>query len=97
MRHPKIAQQTQGFTGGSFNTQEFFHGASAGRMRGARIAFLQLAFVLPILLVIGGMKTGSVAVLTAAFIVQYGGLVVERWFFLAQSNHPQNLYYQSVA
>ena len=83
--------------GASFNTIEFFHGASAEGMRGARNAFLQLAFVLPILLVLGGMKVGSVAVLATAFVVQYGGLVVERWFFLAQSNHPQNLYYQSVA
>lgn len=97
VRHPQIKQQTQGFTGASFNTQEFFHGVSAERMRGLRFAFLQLAFVLPVLLVLGGMKAGSVAVLAAAFVVQYGGLVVERWFFLAQSNHPQNLYYQSVA
>jgi hypothetical protein len=29
--------------------------------------------------------------------VQYAGLVAERWFFLAQANHPQNLYYRSQA
>jgi len=22
------------------------------------------------------------------------GLIAERWFFFAQANHPQNLYYQ---
>ncbi|MDQ3025301.1 MAG: dimethyl sulfoxide reductase anchor subunit [Pseudomonadota bacterium] len=97
VRHSQIKQQTQGFMGASFNTIEFFHGASAEDMRAVRNAFLQLAFVLPILLTVGGMKAGSVAVLAAAFAVQYAGLVVERWFFLAQSNHPQNLYYQSVA
>ena len=97
VRHPQIKQQTQGFMGASFNTIEFFHGASVKGMRAVRNAFLQLAFVLPIVLVIGGMRAGSVAVLAAAFAVQYLGLVVERWFFLAQSNHPQNLYYQSVA
>ena len=97
VRHPRIKQQTQGFTGGSFNTREFFHGASPEAMRGVRMAFLQLAFILPILLVLGGMKAGSVAVLAVAFAVQYVGLVVERWYFLAQSNHPQNLYYQSVS
>ena len=25
-------------------------------------------------------------------MVQYAGLIAERWFFLAQANHPQNLY-----
>ena len=33
----------------------------------------------------------------AAFAVQYVGLLAERWFFFAQANHPQNLYYQSIA
>ena len=32
----------------------------------------------------------------AAFVVQYVGLLAERWFFFAQANHPQNLYYQAV-
>jgi len=36
-------------------------------------------------------------VLSAAFGVQYIGLLAERWFFFAQSNHPQNLYYQTVS
>ncbi|MGA8863647.1 MAG: hypothetical protein WB444_07540 [Gallionella sp.] len=28
--------------------------------------------------------------------VQYVGLILERWFFFAQPNHPQNLSYQTV-
>jgi DMSO reductase anchor subunit len=35
--------------------------------------------------------------LVLAFVVQYLGLLAERWFFFAQANHPQNLYYQAVA
>jgi DMSO reductase anchor subunit len=35
--------------------------------------------------------------LVLAFAVQYSGLLAERWFFFAQANHPQNLYYQSIA
>jgi DMSO reductase anchor subunit len=31
-----------------------------------------------------------------AFILQYIGLLAERWFFFAQANHPQNLYYQTI-
>jgi len=30
----------------------------------------------------------------AAFVVQYAGLLMERWVFFAQANHPQNLYYR---
>jgi DMSO reductase anchor subunit len=36
-------------------------------------------------------------VLALAFVVQYAGLIAERWFFFAQSSHPQNLYYQAIA
>jgi DMSO reductase anchor subunit len=36
------------------------------------------------------------AVLLAAALVQYVGLLAERWFFFAQANHPQNLYYQAT-
>jgi len=25
------------------------------------------------------------------------GLLAERWFFFAQANHPQNLYYQQIS
>lgn len=97
VHHPQVRQISQGFTGSSFNTQEFFHGVSSEAMRRVRAAFLPLAFILPVLLVLGGMKAQSTSILVAAFLVQYAGLVVERWFFLAQANHPQNLYYQNVA
>jgi DMSO reductase anchor subunit len=42
------------------------------------------------------MEDQSANVLIAAFVVQYIGLLIERWFFFAQANHPQNIYYQSV-
>ena len=34
------------------------------------------------------------SLLALAFVVQYAGIATERWFFLADSTHPQNLYYQ---
>jgi sulfite dehydrogenase (quinone) subunit SoeC len=92
-----IQQKSQGFTGSSFNTREFFHGASPEAMRSVRTAFLQLGFVVPIVLVLAGMKTGSFALLASAAAVQYAGLVAERWYFLAQASHPQNLYYQCAS
>jgi DMSO reductase anchor subunit len=39
----------------------------------------------------------SIGLFCAAFIVQYAGLIAERWFFFAQANHPQNLYYQTIS
>jgi DMSO reductase anchor subunit len=50
----------------------------------------------PVLLLSLGMGTSAIAVFALAFVVQYLGLLAERWFFFAQANHPQNLYYQTV-
>ena len=50
----------------------------------------------PIALLAYGLSTSRLDVLLAAFIVQYLGLMAERWFFFAQANHPQNLYYQTI-
>jgi hypothetical protein len=59
--------------------------------------FVVLGFVAPMALLALGLATGSRGVLIAVPPVQYAGLLAERWFFLAQSRHPQNLYYQSMA
>jgi DMSO reductase anchor subunit len=39
----------------------------------------------------------SAPVLGAAFLLQYAGLLAERWYFFAEAKHPQNLYYQAIA
>ncbi|MDX9766257.1 MAG: DmsC/YnfH family molybdoenzyme membrane anchor subunit [Ectothiorhodospiraceae bacterium] len=97
VKHPRIVQKTQGFMGGSFNTREFFHGMTPAFMRSIKWIFLLAVFPLPVLLLAVGLGSGSSSLLLAAFVVQYLGLIAERWFFFAQANHPQNLYYQSVA
>lgn len=92
VKHPRIVQKSQGAMGGSYNTREFFHGKSASFIRNIKPAFMALAFVLPLpLLYIGGP-----IFLLAAFLVQYAGLLAERWYFFAEANHPQNLYYQTI-
>ena len=83
--------------GGSFNTREFFHGRTAAFLRQVKWIFLLLTFPLPLGLLAGGAATGAAALLMAAFAVQYLGLLAERWFFFAQANHPQNLYYQAIS
>jgi sulfite dehydrogenase (quinone) subunit SoeC len=97
VKHPRIVQATQGFMGGSFNTREFFHGRTRAFLRSVKWVFLVLAFPLPVALLGAGAATGAAALLALAFAVQYAGLLAERWFFFAQANHPQNLYYQAIA
>ncbi|MBI4987015.1 MAG: dimethyl sulfoxide reductase anchor subunit [Rhodocyclales bacterium] len=97
IKHPHIVQTTQGFMGGSFNTREFFHRRGRLFLRSIRWLFLVGAFLLPALLLAAGFGGAEAGLPIAAFVVQYFGLLAERWFFFAQAHHPQNLYYQSVA
>jgi len=96
IRHSQIEQKAQGSMAGSFNTREYFHGASRRKYKSVKWLFLLLVFPLPVLLLVVGLTANMVAVLGAAFLVQFMGLLLERWFFFAQANHPQNLYYQTV-
>ena len=90
VKHPKIAQIAQGAMGGSFNTREFFHGRPRELVRAVRWTFLALVFPVPALLLLLGQEA-------SAFVVQYAGLLAERWYFFAEAKHPQNLYYQAIA
>lgn len=97
IHHPRIAQRSQGLMGGSFNTREFFHHKTLQFLRSVKWTFLLLAFVLPVLLLAAGAASASAPLLCLAFAVQYIGLLAERWYFFAQANHPQNLYYQTIS
>jgi sulfite dehydrogenase (quinone) subunit SoeC len=94
IKHPHIVQKSQGAMGGSFNTREFFHGKSPAFIRAIKPAFLILTFLVPLALLAIGPSTS--VLLLIAFVLQYIGLLGERWFFFAEANHPQNLYYQII-
>ena len=94
-RHPQVVQRSQGFMGGSFNTREFFHGRPDRVVRTVRWIFLALVFPVPALFLAFGGRSGSA--LGLAFVLQFVGLLAERWYFFAEARHPQNLYYQSMA
>ncbi len=96
VRHTRIEQKAQGAMGGSFNTREFFHGKSADVVEIVRWGFLILAFAVPLVLLLVGLAMARPEALAAAFMVQYLGLIMERWHFFADARHPQNLYYQAV-
>lgn len=97
IKHPKIVQKSMGMMGGAFNTREFFHGQRPILLRNVKWFFLLTAFVVPLVLLAFGMSRTAGEALLSAFLVQYLGLLAERWFFFAQANHPQNLYYRSAA
>jgi DMSO reductase anchor subunit len=90
VKHPRIAQIAQGAMGGSFNTREFFHGRPREAVRAVRWTMLALLFPVPAVLLLLGFPV-------LAFLVQYLGLLAERWYFFAEAKHPQNLYYQAIA
>ncbi len=82
--------------GGSFNTREYFHGKTAMFLKSIKFIFMILVFPVPLIMLSAAISNGNTEVLVAAFLVQYTGLIAERWFFFAQANHPQNIYYQTV-
>ncbi|WP_206952501.1 dimethyl sulfoxide reductase anchor subunit family protein [Trinickia acidisoli] len=101
IRNAKVEQKSRGFTASAFNTREFFHGQSGGTLRTIKVGFLIAAFAVPFVLTgAGALAPQSVAAalaLGAAFVIQYVGLLAERWFFFADARHPQNIYYQRAS
>jgi sulfite dehydrogenase (quinone) subunit SoeC len=97
IRHPRITQKSEGFMGGSFNTREFFHGKSRSFLRHVKRGFLLTAFVIPLLLLSAASVEVAALWLVPTFVIQFVGLLAERWFFFAEANHPQNLYYQAIS
>jgi sulfite dehydrogenase (quinone) subunit SoeC len=97
IKHPRVQQRSMGFMGGSYNTREFFHGKPATVLSAVKWSFIVLAFVVPFFMLLAGNASLSAVWLGLAFVVQYIGLLAERWYFFAQANHVQNLYYQTVS
>lgn len=99
--HAKVEQKSRGFTASAFNTREFFHGQTGDRLRVVKIGFLMGAFAVPFVLLGAGAlapkSAASAMPLGAAFVIQYAGLLAERWFFFADARHPQNIYYQRAS
>ena len=96
VRHMNIQQKAMGAMGGTFNTREFFHGKTAIFLKSVQWIFLIMVFPLPILFLSIGLSNHESSLFITAFVIQYIGLLFERWFFFAQANHPQNMYYQTI-
>ena len=98
VNHPNIRQMAQGSMGGSFNTREYFHGKKASFVSNMKVIFIFLAFLVPLVLLAITLGQPTLYIIPlVAIAVQYIGLVAERWYFFADANHPQNLYYQQIS
>jgi len=76
IRHTKITQRSMGFMGGSFNTREYFHGASDVTLGTVRLFFIVCVFILPVVLLATSNAMESAYIPILAFLIQYAGLVV---------------------
>lgn len=96
VNHKNIKQMAQGSMGGSFNTREYFHGAKASFVKSIKYVFILLVFVIPLILLLLSLNVSTYYIPAIAVGIQYLGLLAERWYFFADANHPQNLYYQQI-
>jgi len=92
-----IRQTSMGLMGGSFNTREFFHHQTDRMIANLRKIILLCAYVIPMILMAYAISTPNIPMITLALLINYLGLLAERWMFFAEANHPQNLYYQRVS
>ena len=86
----------QGAMGGSFNTRAFIHNYGVTVVKLARRFFILAVFIVPMALLVASDEA-SFVLCGAAFVVQYLGLLVERWYFFIEADHPQNVYYQMIS
>lgn len=96
VRHPNIRQTSQGAMGGSFNTREFFHHKTQMTVRFVKWFFIIAVFVIPVVLLVIALMQQNTELFMSAIVIQYIGLLAERWFFFAQARHPQNIYYAAT-
>jgi DMSO reductase anchor subunit len=96
IHHPNIRQIAQGAMGGSFNTRAFIHAYGPSVVQFSRRFFLIAGFIVPVLLLVVSSQA-PVVICALAFLIQYAGLLAERWYFFIEAKHPQNLYYQMIS
>ena len=97
IRHPRIVQTSQGMMGGSFGTREFVHGQTEQVVRLTRLGAALAGFMLPAAVLALVAAQPGVGVLVLLCLLQWGGLLAERWVFFADGRHPQTLYHAARA
>ncbi len=75
--------------------REYFHGKKMSFVKNMKYIFLILVFIVPLVLLFVSLGNALFLIPVIAFAVQMIGL--QRWYFFADANHPQNLYYQQIS
>ena len=97
VRSDRIVQISRGFTAGSFNLREFFHGQGDAVLRRVQTGAVLMGFLVPLGLIGAGMGANKpLAWMLLAWLTQMTGLIAERWYFFAQVSHCQNRYYAAA-
>jgi DMSO reductase anchor subunit len=96
VRAEKIKLISSGADTGSFNTREFFSGKSKEFTTAIKAIAIGFVLILPLTLMLIFISIPASELLHIAVFVQYIGLMAERWYFFAQANHPQNIYYANT-
>lgn len=92
-----IKQTSSGAIAPTFNRHQFNHGKSLFFLRNIRVILFVFAFIIPVaLLFLIAVNLAAPVTIVITIICQYLGLIAERWYFFADANHPQNLYYQVI-
>ncbi|ABK44307.1 DMSO reductase anchor subunit [Magnetococcus marinus MC-1] len=94
--HPNIQQKSMGFMAGSFNTKEFFHGKHPLVLMLVKWLAVTIAFPCTLMFLAIGATMNLHDMVLFTFAFQMVGLFMERWYFLADATHIQNIYYQKV-
>ena len=97
INNPKINQISSGAMSPTYNRHLFSHGKTRFFIRSIKWIFLAMAFVIPMGLLLMQINYISFGMMFLIMCIQYVGLIAERWYFFADANHPQNLYYQVIA
>ena len=92
-----LVQKSMGMSAGAFNTREFFHGASQVVVKSTKWFFIVCLFIAPSALALWAIMQNVPSLWLVIALMQASALIPERWFFFAQAQHPQNLYYQTVS
>jgi sulfite dehydrogenase (quinone) subunit SoeC len=92
VKDEKVRRIPQKYEIDTYSARKFFHYSNFWLIQLIKWLFLIFVFVIPFFLVILGWNEGGFGLLVAAVFIQYIGLLAERWYFFAQTNHPQNIY-----
>jgi DMSO reductase anchor subunit len=82
-----------GHSSATFLTEEFGYQVARFKILMLRALVFLLAFIVPLLLLVGVLGEVGLVHLILATVLAYAGVFIERWLFFAEARHVVNLYH----